>query len=182
MIYTRGQPSEHPETASTNEWNRERSLSRQRRWAIPRTRIRSPKKGLQPPAASGKDIRCPSLKDRNPCLPAIPSARAATPPHRGCPTRDPSVRPRRAGNRTRTPSPHGRGGPAACGTSRPSVGRRQSSAASVITWVQPPSGRPVMTGSEPPARSVSTVRSKSAGSSAPLEPAVSLAISPIIRF
>ncbi len=60
---------------------------------------------------------------------------------------------------------------------------RQFNALSVIAWVQAASpGSEVMTGSEPPERSDSTVRWKSAGSSAPFDPAVSFAISPIMRF
>ena len=56
------------------------------------------------------------------------------------------------------------------------------SAAFVISCVQAPWGFLVMTGSEPPPRSVATVLSKSAGSKLPFDPAVSFAISPIIRF
>ena len=54
-------------------------------------------------------------------------------------------------------------------------------ALSVTTWVQAPTGSLVITGSEPPASSVFTVRWKSAASSSPVEPAVSLLISSIMR-
>ena len=53
-------------------------------------------------------------------------------------------------------------------------------ALSVTTDVQAPSGFLVMTGSEPPFISVSTVRSAAATSSEPSEPSVSLLISSII--
>lgn len=55
------------------------------------------------------------------------------------------------------------------------------SALSITTCDQAPTGFLVITGSEPPDSNVFTVRSKSAGSSLPFEPAVSLLISPIIR-
>ena len=63
-----------------------------------------------------------------------------------------------------------------------SASRYYFNAASVITCVHAPSGTAEITGSEPPDSNVATVRSKSATSNAPFEPAVSFEISPIMRI
>ena len=64
---------------------------------------------------------------------------------------------------------------------RPQTGACYFKALSVIALVQAPSGALEITGSDPPDSSVCTVRSASAGSSAPFDPAVSLATSVIMR-